>query len=128
MVIYILTNFPVNTYLLIAILFGQFPLITRLILINLLVIQYFVLIFFHLLAAAYSSRIHCCAKRLFHWSAQASYRYFVTLQNRLKVWLYIEKFNTANRYGITYGPYGLMSFHSFSKVCVLGRGFEQLRD
>lgn len=114
LLVFIILNFPQNTYLLMAITMGQFDTFAALIFLNYVLCQYVFIVWFHLLAAMYSERIHRCRKRLFYLSSNKRLHH-LTLRGRLRLALYILKFSTCKRYGITYGPYGLMSFKSFAK-------------
>ena len=67
----------------------------------------------HFMCAKYTKKIHLCSKVLtFH------YKSLSTKNGRLQLTLsnYIEKFNTKNRYGFTYGKFRLIDFFSFYKV------------
>src|SRR5699024_4791962 len=88
---------------------------------NILASQYVVLFGFHLLAAMYSARIHKCCYRLLGRSARAQFSITKSASNRglytkLKLAHHIAAFHTENRYGISYGEIGLISFESFAKV------------
>ena len=110
-------NLPTSTYLILSIATGRFPVITAIIFGNLVVIQYIVFIFLHVMAAAYSNQIHKCRKRLFHYHAMNNLE--ISTRNRFKLSLYLTKFSTSKKYGISYASYGLMTFASFFKVCIL---------
>ena len=85
---------------------------------QLIAFQYVAIFGFHLLAAMYTSRMHACVPLLRLSAARAvdkskyapSTRYVVSLD------AYIHKFHVSERYGITYGSFGLMSVKSFLEV------------
>lgn len=131
---FILFHFPQNTYFLMAIIFEQHKPVTVLVLGNLVALQFFIIIFFHVLCTAYSVRIHQRpVKTICHWAAQTQLKsgsfsvaeknsektLLLPFRSRLKMAFFINKFNTANRYGIHYGSFGLISFASFGKFTVI---------
>ena len=96
---------------------------------NFILFQYMVFILLHLLAANYTNKIHHCTKELFHIEgSRPKLGFGFTPLTRLRMSLYIDKFNSTKRYGITYGPFGLMSFASFFKVCLLWGVFDRDRE
>lgn len=107
-------NFPTNTFFTIGLLTGQFSPLTSAVFFNLAVIQYLALVFFHILSAMYSNRIHKCRSRIFHYNATCGR---LNLIEQLKLIVYLEKFNAKEKYGITYASLGMVSFESFFKVC-----------
>ncbi len=134
---FILFHLPQNTYFLMAIFFEQHQPITVIVLGNLLALQFFIIIFFHVLCTAYSARIHRPVKTVAHWAAQVQLENLVGFDRRkeneksssavvslpfrarLKMAFFIGKFNTARRYGIHYGSCGLISFASFGKFAII---------
>lgn len=132
---FILFHLPQNTYFLMAIFFEHHQPITVIVLGNLVALQLFIIIFFHVLCTAYSARIHRPVKTVAHWAAQvqleSSVRFSERRKNekseivslpfraRLKIAFFIGKFNTARRYGIHYGSCGLISFASFGRFAVI---------
>ena len=118
---FILTNFPINTYLVIGLFLGHFKRIgSKLVFANFIAMQYTLILCFHLIAAAYSNRIHRCAKVLYHFNANQrsdlSFNQKIA-KFRIKLVLYAEKFHVSQKYAISYGSFGTVSFNSFFKVC-----------
>lgn len=116
---FIVSGLPINSYFALLLSMGTFNRMVTFIFSVIFTFQLIVILGFHLLAAMYSSRIHVCSKRLFHWSsvpAEASSR---DLSYRLKLAHYIEKFHTIKPYGVNYGSFGSISFYSFAKFILL---------
>ena len=108
---------PINTYLITRLMLSQFNIQTSVIFINFISLQYICILFFHILSAMYCHRIHSCSNRLFHINANSlNKRDKGKLSASFKIDLYIAKFNTNKKYGISYGPFGLMTFNTFAKV------------
>lgn len=116
---YIATNMPISSFIFMGIILGKnISLATKFVFVNFLFGIFTLIIFMHLLGAAYSNKIHKSVKMLFHWTVQK--RICKKIKMRFLLCLYLEKFNNSRkkRYGISYGRYfGLMSFSSFFQVC-----------
>ena len=105
---------PINIFLFTQLILSRFELMATFVCINVLAFHYITLFGFHLLAAMYSARIHKCRYWLLGWSSRAQFSR--RLGTKLKLAHYICAFHTENRYGISYGEFGLISFESFTKV------------
>ena len=114
---YILIYMPISIFCFTEVILGRFGLMASFISINVLVFNYMVMFGFHSLAAMYSARIHKCRYWLLSWSTRAQFDR--RLGTKLKLAHYICAFHTKNRYGISYGELGLISFDSFTKVIAL---------
>ena len=112
---YFLLVVPINTIVVTAILNGEFAPLAALFHTAIASFEYLVIIAFHLMAAAFSDRIHKCFPRLVYYATRAA-AYKLNLRDRIRLALFVQKLNTTKRYGITYGSHGLMSFGSFTKV------------
>lgn len=120
LLMFIVISFPLNSYLVIAVLTGQLKGLALFVFCNCILGQYIVILGFHLLGAMFSSRIHKCSRGLFHCSENSKNRHQMTLRGRIRMFLYVDKFSTRNRYGITYGPLRLLvTFNSFGKSMIL---------
>lgn len=120
---FIIAEVPCNTYLSMIIYFQeQLRLSTFLVLGSITSLQWSVIFCFHFFAALLSSRLHSCPKRLAkRFTSKINEIYLKNnLKMQIKLWLFIEKINTNNKYGLSYGhELGLISFSSFSKVKIL---------
>ena len=135
----IVTYSLVNSYLSQLILAGVFDLMTAIIMANFIAVQWVLLGGFHLMAASYARRIHLPKGRLLAVSAVAAMASNINNNHNtnnsttddlvtpksgtsvgvlLKLNAYIARLNVVNRYGISYGKYGLISSASFLKVSV----------
>ena len=124
---FIVLNVPINLYTVVCIALGIYDKVSLFFLVNIVIYQYNLIFLLHLLSTFYTERVHRCSLQLIHhyvnhWPnlSQKQIRrklyHSNEFVNRLKLSNYIEKFYTNNRYGISYGPIGLMSYHSFRKV------------
>ena len=66
------------------------------------------------LCALYIRRIHRSAPRLIYFDVRFRLR---SPQAQLKLAHYVQRFHTKNQYGISYGPFGLVSLSGFVTVC-----------
>ena len=114
---FMLTQFPVNTYLLMAVTLRLYGPATTVVFGNFVAMQYVAIVFFHLLSAMYTNKIHQCRKALF--AADVRFPAKLNLRAHALLMIYIEKFNTKKKYGLTYGCFGLISFASFAKVSLI---------
>lgn len=115
----IVFNCPQNTYLLMAVLLGQFGAFPVFILLNYVLAQYVFIVLFHFLAGIYCKRIHKCRTQLYQLNATNEHNSLLSFRVKLGLAFYAEKFNTKRRYGISYGPFGLMSLASFVRFMLL---------
>ncbi|KAI2800245.1 hypothetical protein BLOT_013768 [Blomia tropicalis] len=82
-----------------------------------------------MLAAMFTNKIHRFVKRLMQIVISRYYTVYIrhrkkkfqlfSIKIHWKLSNYIEKFHTNERYGITYGSFGLMSFTSFTKFILI---------
>ena len=114
---FIVIYMPINIFHFTEMILGRYGLMTKFLTVNILAFHYVTLFGIHLMAAMYSARIHKCRYWLLGWSARAQFG--KRLDARLKLAHYISAFHTENRYGISYGEIGLISFDSFFKVIAL---------
>ena len=85
----------------------------QLVQIGLVLIQIIIFIGVHFMCAQYTELFHQCKKVLaFHYKSFSNKNW----QTQWKLSNYIEKFNTKNRYGFTYGDFRLIDLFSFYKV------------
>ena len=78
-----------------------------------IVTQIIIIIGVHFVCAKYTKTIHQCSKVLtLHYKSFSTKNW----KSQWKLSDYIEKFNTKNRYGFTYGKFRLIDFFSFYKV------------
>lgn len=123
---FIVLNVPINLYTVVGFMLNIYNKVSLIFLTNIVIYQYNAIFGFHLFASIYTERIHRCSRRLTHlyvndWP-HSQYKgtkmidSYVTI-NRLKLSNYIEKFHTEKRYGFTYGPFGLITYKTFAKVC-----------
>src|SRR5699024_9535857 len=113
---FVVTQLPFNTYLASSIVMGSYEPIATVILTSFIIIQWIAIFGFHLIAALYSLKIHACAKKLLHLSANSVYSSCLSVSAKLRLAVLVEKFHTHKRYGVNYGHFGLISFVSFFKV------------
>ena len=78
--------------------------------------QFLHIILFHLICSSLTTKIHQNSKRLIHFKTNYKFKSF---HSEWKLMLYIEKFHTKKRYGLSYHNLGLISMHSFLKVSLL---------
>ena len=118
LLLFILLHMPINAYMSIQIASRRYAPVPSFVYANVNAFQYVYIFGFHLLSAMYSTRTHSCSRLLLGWkrlgkrcskSKWKSTRWW-------KVAMYIEKFHTVNRYGITYGSFALISYESLFKV------------
>lgn len=119
---YLVVEFPVNTFILIEVVFGSssFGFVSFTIISLILGTQYVVIFGFHLLSALYSSKMHSCKSALWKVNSQVcctkecnDFRFMFKMSS------YIEKVSTENRYGIFYGNINLITVFSFGKVFLI---------
>ena len=115
LVYYIIFIVPMNNFVVIGLFEGEFNLLTGYFHFCVSCFAYLGIVVFHLVAAMYSKHIHKCVRpllRLHHLFREKKFQF----KHKLRLVLYIEKFNVVKRYGIKYGSYGLMSTASIFKV------------
>ncbi|KAH9402440.1 hypothetical protein TYRP_015965, partial [Tyrophagus putrescentiae] len=119
---FIATQLPLNSYYSLLILMGRFNAMATFVLTCIIVIQLVVIVGLHALAALFSFAIKSFAGRAYSWSSGSFGGKGIDLKVSLRLALYIERYDTANkRYGLTYGKIslGVISFASFGKFLLI---------
>ena len=119
---FIATQLPLNSYYSLLILMGRFNAMATFVLTCIIVIQLVVIVGLHALAALFSFAIKSFAGRAYSWSSGSFGGKGTDLKVSLRLALYIERYDTANkRYGLTYGKIslGVISFASFGKFLLI---------
>ncbi|KAJ6221061.1 hypothetical protein RDWZM_006873 [Blomia tropicalis] len=112
--LYLLFNYPSNAIFVIMISLYDFPSnLTKILIINIAIIQLAFLIFIHYGLAKWSKLIHAPAKKMMKLVAPINGK--VNLSMKLRLAHYVEHFHTINIYAPTYGKYGKMTLNSFGK-------------
>lgn len=116
LLVYILINCPINAYVSMTLLTGKHITFWQMVLLFPFLLQQFTCIFgMHFVAAKYADRVHQPCKRVIHiYLHNLRCRY--PTRFRLKLSHYIEAFHTKQRYGLTYGNYGLVTLKALLKV------------
>lgn len=112
--VFLLCGLPVNTLLIIKLLFFPIPFNLQIIFVVIICMQQFYLFIIHYWSIMASFKLHKPAKRFFRFVLFSK-----KLQNtlmRLKLSRYIEQFVSKNMYSISYGNCGKITFGSFIKV------------
>lgn len=125
LLIYIVLCTPTNAFMLLSMLLGRLPRNSWASAFGLFGTQAAYIFGVHLLAAVqYPQRIHHISKRLLQINAL----YFTNIKlnkkktkvrTHLKLYWNIALLHVTNRYGITYGSFGLASLQTFVKVILL---------
>lgn len=114
---FFLVFYPVNSYLVTLFISTELTFIVRFALLGHIIGQINIIFSIHLLAIAYSRRIHAFVKRMIdvhvHWAKNGQKQ---NLLSSLKVTNYISKFNVKHQYGLTYSKIGLITLAAFAKV------------
>lgn len=117
LVAFLIVNCPINAYLSMSALTGKIPHIHLLLVGPFLLQQVICLFAFHFVVAFYSKRLHQPVKNVIH-----AYIHYLKQKKillfRFRLAHYIEAFHNKNRYGMTYGNYGLVTFGGITKVCI----------
>lgn len=113
LILYILTNIPYNTTIIVEMIVHP----DRNILFYVpqyvfLLQQLFVMIITHLFGTLFTRQLHSPIKHLMSVHTRTMIR---SRRKHLKIANYIHALHTKNRYGMTYGPIGLITIMSFTK-------------
>ena len=113
----IVVDTPISTFLIISIWHNQILAITQLAFAILIINGQICTIFcLHWIGIKSSIQLHKCGKHLFAINVENIKQNMLSLRMQLKLNYYLFKFHTNKKYGITYGPCGIATFRSFSKV------------
>lgn len=104
---------PINTLAVIGLITGQFNPVTQYFHISITILVYVAFVLIHLLGATFSSTIHKCSKHLLRLSIKSQNW---NIYQRIRLFLYYEKFLVKKKYGLTYLSHSVMSAKSFAKV------------
>lgn len=118
LLIFLLTNCPMNVWMIMWLLFGQWSGMDVFFVVTLTAGQVFGMFGLHLLMTLYSSAIHWPGRLLIRQSVQKQCM-VGDLRARLCLAYCIEVVHTRNRYGFTYGKFGLVTLSTFAKVSII---------
>ena len=81
----------------------------------------------HLASINYSKHVHSTSKTLLSINILIKLQY-INIYDRLKLWHYISKTHTKQKYGTTYGKIGIVTFSTFFKVKQLKQKFFLIKE
>lgn len=108
-------SYPVNAYVTIDTLMRPTDWHTVALNVVIIINEYYFIILLHLMALMHSTRIHRFTKAMLGHCCRLTWP---VIGARLRLAHYIEKFHvkTNKRFGMSYGPFGLITFTAFSKI------------
>src|SRR5699024_955204 len=116
---YMLMNGPTNAYLLILTARSRVQGTVAFYIILFMVQQFVGILALHLCIGHLSSHLHRSAKLLLPLAVAKRTR-VVNFRTKLQLSLHIARLHTNKRYGLSYGPFGLISVAAFFKVNLHG--------